>query len=248
MLRAKLASSSPIDLRILCTCAVLLCAFATPGSAQNAFIQNRDHWETDGSSYRMDRFPRPSISTSLHLNGGGYSTTSQSLGAGLSFERGRLMLSAGAGYNNARKVNDGTVGNTKGHTRNLGASTFVRINPIWYVGGGVNWGQLSTTNYMKSNWHPEVGVGRDWYRDDFSARTEMVYVGTGSDHTNGSQGATFRLWIPSPSRNSHILFREQVGIYTFHATLTDPSNQALTAMQMSNRSHATYVQFGIVIR
>ena len=70
------------------------------------------------------------------------------------------------------------------------AEGLARMNK-WYVGGGASWSQL-TTNYSKQSWHPRVGGGRDWIREDFSLRGQVEYVLPGSDHQNAVQGPEFR--------------------------------------------------------
>jgi hypothetical protein len=59
--------------------------------------------------------------------------------------------------------------------------------------------------------------------------------------TNGLQGPMVSLYLPSPAAAGHLYWRETLGVYTLHDTLTstDPS---LTTLQRNHRSTATFLE------
>ena len=181
------------------------------------------------------RYPHPYVYGGLQLQGGGYAPTALAGGAGLDIELKHLVFDSKASYDTAHKVNDNTVNNHSGHDRGLSGDAFYRFNKF-YVGGGASWTQLSTTNYSKQSWHPAFGMGRDWTRESFSLRGQVLYKLPGSDWQNATQGPEFSVWFPSPSSAHHIFWRETIGIYSFHETVTDPSDKVLTAEQTGTRS------------
>jgi hypothetical protein len=77
---------------------------------------------------------------------------------------------------------------------------------------------------------------------------QVVYKLPGSDHRNAAQGREFSLWMPSPLTSHHFFTRETVGIYMSHATVTDPSDAALTAEQIGNRSVSGFVSMNLLYR
>jgi hypothetical protein len=166
---------------------------------------------------------------------GGYAPTALAGGAGLDIELKHLVFDSKASYDTAHKVNDNTVNNHSGHDRGLSGDAFYRFNKL-YVGGGASWTQLSTTNYSKQSWHPAFGMGRDWMRESFSLRGQVLYKLPGSDWQNATQGPELSVWFPSPSTAHHVFWRETIGIYSFHETVTDPSDKVLTAEQTGTRS------------
>jgi len=112
-----------------------------------------------------------------------------------------------------------------------------------------------TTNYTKSANRPQIGGGYDLVprscpvcRRDFSMRIAMDWVMAGNDWQNGSHGPEITISIPSPREQRHWFWRERVGIYSFHQTVTDRGNIPLTLSQRANRSFAGYAIFGIVYR
>jgi hypothetical protein len=193
------------------------------------------------------KYPHPYLVGGLQLQGGGYAPTAWAGGVGVNVEFKHLVLDTSASYAAAHKVNDNTINNHSGHQRGLDGNVFYRFNKL-YLGGGASWSQLSTTNYAKQSWHPAVGVGRDWLREGFSMRGQVLYVMPGDDHLNGTQGPEFSLWLPSPAAAHHVFWRQTIGIYAFHETVTDPSDKVLTAEQMSTRSVTGYVSFNLMYR
>jgi len=71
----------------------------------------------------------------------------------------------------------------------------------------------------------------------------VLYITPGSDHENALQGPEFQFWLPSPGSKSHLFFRQTLGVYEFHTTVTDPTNLELTARQSSDRHHAGFLDF-----
>ena len=71
--------------------------------------------------------PRPYTVTGLSINGSGYSSISGLFGGGFRVDSQRLIGNVEVGYNNARKVNDATIGNRKGHSRTAQARLFYRL-------------------------------------------------------------------------------------------------------------------------
>jgi hypothetical protein len=201
---------------------------------------------TDGD-ITVAKYPHPYLYGGLQLNGGGYSPTAWVGGAGLDIELAHLVFDASAAYDTGHKTNDNTINNNAGHDRGLDGDLFYRFHKL-YVGGGASWSQLSTTNYSKQSWHPNFGVGRDWLGETFSLRGQVVYKLPGSDHLNAAQGPEFSLWMPSPLTSHHFFMRETVGIYMSHATVTDPSDAALTAEQIGNRSVSGFVSMNLLYR
>ena len=43
-------------------------------------------------------------------------------------------------------------------------------------------------------------------------------------------------WLPSPAAAHHVFWRQTIGIYVFHQTVTDSSDKVLTAEQVGSRS------------
>jgi len=78
-----------------------------------------------------------------------------------------LIWNAEASYDNARKANDNTIDNDKGHSRRLNSSIYGRPDDGWFVGGGAGWVQLSTTNYSKQAFRPSIGGGKDFIHQQY---------------------------------------------------------------------------------
>lgn len=187
--------------------------------------------------------PRPMLLAGPSLLGNGYQTSAMSVGTGVLLNSRQLVSDLEGRYTNARKTNDNTIGNQKGHERFLQGRLFYRYRPGLYFGGGAQWSETSTTNYAKAQWRPTFGVGGDHFGGDYSLRWQAVYVTPGNDKLNALQGPEFQLWLPSPTSRRHFFFRETLGVYEFHATITDPTDKALTAQQTANRSHAAFLDF-----
>jgi hypothetical protein len=187
--------------------------------------------------------PRPMLLAGPSLLGNGYQTSAMSLGAGLLLNSRRMVSDVEGRYTNAKKTNDNTVGNRKGHERFLQGRAFYRYRPGLYFGGGAQWSETSTTNYTKAQWRPTFGLGGDHFGSDYSLRWQALYIMPGTDKLNGLQGPEFQFWLPSPASGRHFFFRETLGIYEFHTTITDPTDRTLTAQQIANRSHAAFLDF-----
>jgi hypothetical protein len=253
-----------VTLKLLFT---LLGILGTQAFAQNAVLPSS---VPDGSpSFSRLALPRPFVYGGLGLNGGGYGPVSGTVGAGLRIDRSRLIWEAGASYDNAHKSNDNTIANVKGHDRAIESSIYYRVHSGWFGGGGAGWSQLSTTNYSKQAFHPSIGGGKDYFHkacaeDDcvtqWSMRLQVDYKLKGPEHvdergcsvpngqcTNDLQGPMFSLYLPSPALAGHLYWRETIGVYTFHETVTS-TDPILTALQKSKRSIAPFVEFTMMYR
>ena len=202
-------------------------------------------------------FPRPYAYAGLGLMGGGYSPLAAEAGAGLRIDSRRVLAWAEGSYDNGRKTDDNDQPNPKGHDRGLSGSAYFRFSSGWFAGAGARWSQLSTTNYTKSAWRPTLGGGRDYFHkkcaledciSDFSMRLGADYVLPGADHANALQGPLLNFYMPSPSTRGHIFFRQTIGVYEFHETVTEPSNLALTKLQTSQRSVTSFVELTLMYR
>lgn len=189
--------------------------------------------------------------------GGGYTPVALVGGAGLRIDSRRLLLDTNASYDNGRKTNDNDQPNPKGRDRGLNGSAYYRLSSGWSFGAGARWSELSTTNYHKSAWRPVFGGSKDYFHKrcagedcarDFSARVGVDYVLPGTDWQNGSQGPLFTLYVPSPSVKARIFFRETMGIYRSHDTVTDRSDPALTLQQTGNHSWQSFAEFTAMFR
>ena len=192
--------------------------------------------------------PRPYTVTGLSINGSGYSSISGLFGGGFRVDSQRLIGNVEVGYNNARKVNDATIGNRKGHSRTAQARLFYRLRNGFYFGGGAQWSQLSTTNYAKQNWHPNVGVGKDFLRNTYSLRLQIIYATKGTDKINGSQGPEISLTYPSPSTSHRFFIRPVLGIFRFHTTITDFSSPSLVKSQGGDHHISGYMATSFIFR
>ncbi|MGH9501976.1 MAG: hypothetical protein ACRD20_03905 [Terriglobales bacterium] len=65
--------------------------------------------------------------------------------------------------------------------------------------------------------------------------------------TNDLQGPMITLYLPSPAASGHLFWRETIGIYSFHETVTS-TDPALTAIQTSNRTVAPFLDFTMMYR
>jgi hypothetical protein len=226
---------------------------------------------TDDSGFSLPHlsWPRPFIYGGLGLNGGGYSPASGKIGSGLRIDNTHLIWAASAAYDNSHKSNDNTLNNTNGHKRSLESSVYYRFTNTWFVGGGASWSQLSTTNYTKQDFHPSVGGGKDYFHKECAAencvsnwsfRLQVDYKLKGAEHvdakgcsvpngqcTNELQGPMVSFYIPSPAASGHLFWRETVGIYSFHDTVTS-TDPVLTAAQKSRRSVASFLEFTMMYR
>jgi hypothetical protein len=189
--------------------------------------------------------PRPFAYAGAGLMGGGYAPLASEGGGGLRVDSRHFLASAEGWYDNGHKANDNDLPNPNGHDRGLDGAAYFRLSSGCFFGMGARWSQLSTTNYTKSAWRPMFGGGKDYFYKtcalencvaDFSMRLGADYVLPGADHSNALQGLLVSFYMPSPAAKGHIFFRETLGIYEFHETLTEPSNLTLTREQIGNRS------------
>lgn len=201
--------------------------------------------------------PRPFVYAGAGLMGGGYASLAAKGGGGLRIDSGHFLASAQGWYDNGHKTNDGTGNNPKGHDRGLVGATYYRLSSGWFAGVGARWSQLSTTNYTKGGWWPTFGGGKDYFHKtcavedciaDFSMRFGVDYVLPGTDHFNALQGPLLSFYMPSPSAKGHLFFRETIGIYEFHKTVTDPSNKILTQQQIGSRSVTSFAELTLMYR
>jgi len=165
--------------------------------------------------------PRATLFAGPSLLGNGYQNIAESFGGGGMLNSRKLLGDFEARYMNARKTNDNTVNNRKGHERFLEGRLFYRVRGRLYVGGGAQWSETSKTNYTKRAWRPTFGGGGDHFADAWSCRWQLIYILPGTDWQNAVQGPEFQFWMPSPTSKSHFFFRQTVGIYEFHTTITD---------------------------
>jgi hypothetical protein len=215
------------------------------------------------------RFPEPYLYGGLGLNRGGYALASANVGVGLMLNTQHFLADAVATYDNGHKVADGTGNNPKGHDRGLASNAYYRSPYGLFLGAGIFWSQLATTNYSKQAWNPSVGGGFDYLGKvcaahdcivKWSLRAQVDYLFIGSEHvnrqgcslpngqcTNGVQGVKLRFYLPSPVSKSHFIYRVEEGIYDSHATVTslDP---ALTAAQIAQRSRTVFLELTLMYR
>jgi hypothetical protein len=201
--------------------------------------------------------PHPFAYGGLSLMSGGYAPLAANGGAGLRIDSQHFLLSAEAWYDNGHKTNDNNQPNPNGHDRGLVGTSSFRLSSGWFFGAGASWSQLSTTNYKKSSWRPRFGGGKDYFHkscamedciSDFSMRLGVDYLLPGTDHANGLQGPSISFYVPSPSAKGHWFFRETLGIYSFHSTVTDPTNLALYRYQISHRSVTSSGELTVMYR
>jgi hypothetical protein len=189
--------------------------------------------------------PHPIVFGGPSLVGNGYQTAALNAGGGFLIGSKQLFSDVEGRYMNARKTDDNTVDNDSGHERFLLGRAFYRVRPGLYFGGGAQWSETSTTNYDKQAWRPTFGLGGDHFGNGYSLRWQTLYIMPGTDRANAMQGPEIQVWFPSPASSSHFFFRETLGIYEFHETITDPTNASLTAQQKSDRSAAAFADFAV---
>jgi hypothetical protein len=201
--------------------------------------------------------PRPFLYAGAGLMGGGYAPLAWEGGGGLIIDTRHFLASAEGSYDNGHKTDDGGPPNPKGHDRGLAATAYFRLSSGWFAGVGARWSQLSTTNYTKGAWRPTFGGGKDYFHkkcaaencvSDFSMRAGIDYVLPGGDHLNALQGPLLSFYMPSPSAKGHIFFRETLGIYEFHETVTEPSIPSLTQQQIGNRYVTSFGELTVMYR
>jgi hypothetical protein len=199
--------------------------------------------------------PRPYAYLGPSLMGGGYAPLAYRAETGFDLESNRLIFRAVGAYDNGHKTNDGDQPNPDGHDRFLEGAAYYRARRGWFVGMGWRWSRLYTTNYAKGGSRPEMGGGYDLTmhpcegcRRDFSMRINIDWLMAGTDWQNGSHGPETVLTFPAPSEKRHLFWREAVGVYRFHETVTTPSDSVLTLQQRSDKSIDCFADFGIIYR
>ena len=207
--------------------------------------------------YAQQFVPHPYAFAGPEAMGGGYSSFAAIAGGGFRIDSKHFLLDTNAWYDTGRKTNDNDQPNPSGHDRGLSATVDYRLSSGWFFGGGARWSELSTSNYRKSSWRPVFGGGKDYFHqrcagehcfENFSMRLGADYVLAGTDWANGSQGPRISFYVPSPASKHHIFYRESVGIYRFHTTVTDRSNLELTREQMGQHSISSVVEFTMMYR
>jgi hypothetical protein len=199
--------------------------------------------------------PLPYIYFGPSVMGGGYAPLAYRAETGIDLESTHVIVRALAAYDDGHKTNDGDQPNPKGHDRYLESAAYFRMRSVWFFGGGWRWSQLSTTNYTKGGARPEFGGGYDWFlrpcdgcRRDFSMRIDADWVMSGTDWQNGSHGPSTTLTFPTPSEKRHLFWKQTIGIYRFHETVTEPNNLPLVHLQRSQKNFDSTVDFGMVYR
>ena len=207
--------------------------------------------------YAQELVPRPYAFVGPKQMGAGYAPFAFIGGAGARIDSRHFLLDSNAWYDNGRKTDDNDQPNPKGRDRGLEGSAYYRLSSEWSLGAGARWNELSTSNYHKSALHPTFGGSKDYFRSrcvgegcvrEFSARIGVDYVLAGTDWKNGSQGPLFTLYVPSPAVKAHIFYRETMGVYRVHDTVTDRSDPVLTLQQMSNHSWQAFAEFTAMYR
>ena len=198
--------------------------------------------------------PYPYFATGPSLMGAGYSAFAWRVEGGLTGESNHFVMNGDAAYDNGRQVNDGDQPNPKGHDRYLNAGLYGRFGKKLFTGNcfvglGWRWNQLSTTNYVKTANRPQIGGGCDVTSGrDFSMRIVSNWVLAGDDWQNGVHGPEFTFSFPSPRERRHWFWRETLGVYRFHETVTERGNVQLTQSQRADRSTMVNLNFSIIYR
>jgi hypothetical protein len=192
--------------------------------------------------------PHPYISLGPSLMPGGYAPLAYRAEGGIDLESNHFMLHALGAYDNGHKTDDNDQPNPKGHDRYLEGGAYFRAKSGWFVGAGWRWSELSTTNYSKAGSRPEFGGGYDLRSRDFSMRMETDWITAGDDWQNGSHGPIITVTFPAPCEKRHFFWRQSVGVYSFHDTVTDRTNLSLTRLERSNKSMDSNLDGGLLFR
>lgn len=237
----------------------------TRSALPSVIPSNQQQPETATSDTEVDPFmtgltPHPYVIVGPSLMGAGYAPVAYRVEGGLNVESARWRMSASAAYDNGRQVSDGDQPNPKGHDRYLDSGIYFRpawspFSGRWSVGFGWRGNQLSTTNYTKTANRPQIGGAFDIAHHpcagcprDSSMRFALDWVMAGNDWQNGSHGPDITISLPSPRERRHWFYQQRVGIYRFHATVTDRSNRLLVQSEQADRAFACYADFGILYR
>ena len=223
-------------------------------------------------------FPLPYLFTenSLEMDGNGYQTFSYSTSVGIDMEGRHLGVQSAGTYDFVRKTNDNDqVPNEKGRVRSAEAELLYkfRSGSSWFVAGGAGWDEASMTPYIKSNWDPRVGGGRDFLNEYSSWRFQALYLrdmnevvrypslvrftpGPGQSALsytcslcgNGVQAIDISVDYPSPSSSAHWLLHVSLQTEWYHETVTDPYNLSLTQSQKSQSYVGGSCIVGVIYR
>jgi len=243
--------------RVLCCAALTLAVLSAKSMLFAQQVSSQKPAAEEADQQLPDLVPRPFLYAGAGLMGAGYAPLAAEAGVGLRIDSRHFLASAEGTYDNGHKTNDNTEPNPKGHDRGLDGAAYFRFSSGWFSGAGVRWSQLSTTNYTKGAWRPTFGGGKDYFHNncaiedcvsDFSMRLGVDYVLPGTDHANALQGPLLSIYLPSPSAKRHIFFRQTLGIYEFHQTVTDPSNLTLTRQQIGQRSATAFGELTVMYR
>lgn len=204
----------------------------------------------------QDLLPRPFVYAGPEGMGGGYAPLAFEGGIGLRIDSKHFLADATASYDNGHKIDDNDQPNPSGHDRGLTGAMYYRLSSGWAFGGGARWNELVTTNYYKSAWRPTLGGSKDIImgacgencKPSFDMRIGVDWLMSGTDRMNGSHGPLISLYLPTPSLKGHLFYRETVGVYRFHTTVTEPSNIPLTEQQMSQHYFDRFVEMTVMYR
>lgn len=257
-----IADESGMSLRYLPF--LLLCATAAAAQSESAeliSIRNAAGQHYDREDPVSGHFiPTPFLYLGPSVMGGGYAVFAYRVEGGLNMEATHVVFRALAAYDNGHKIDDGDQPNPKGHDRYLESGLYFRpAHPGWtrmfYFGGGYRWSQLSTTNYTKGGSRYQIGGGYDLFvrsceacRRDLSMRINLDWVTAGSDWQNGSHGPNVTFTWPSPREKRHWFYRQELGVYRFHQSITEPTNVPLTQFQRSKKGLDSFLDFGMMYR
>lgn len=216
------------------------------------------------------------VESDLNVNGDGYQALSPAMRAGFDMEGRHLSIEISGTYDFVRKTNDNDqVPDEKGRARRVDSQLLYkfRSGSSWFVLAGAGWAEASMTPYMKSNWAPSAGAGRDFGSESDSWRLQFSYLhamneivryptlirftpGPGQSalsHTcslcgNGIQGISASLQYPSPRSSAHWFMLMSLQTDWFHETVTDPYNLSMTQNQKNQRSTSGSFSAGLIYR
>jgi hypothetical protein len=175
---------------------------------------------TEKYGFHFDRRPRLVVEPSFNFGGNGLEPFSTAVAGGVGFETKHFILESLAGYQKVSKVDEGTGASSKGHIRSLGASAYYRLPKYWFFGTSGGWSQLSTTDSSSQLWNMNFGGGKDLRTKDLSFRLSAAYTPPQFDDQNGLQGVTIQFILPSPLKQGHVMFFEDVFLGHRHELVT----------------------------
>jgi hypothetical protein len=215
---------------------------------------------------RAQDLPHPYVGAGLSLMPDGYTSAAYRVQGGLYWIDSRFTSDCYGAYDNGHKDD----GSGPGRDRYLNGSVAYQHDSFFYA-AGARWSELSTREYVKPDFRIQFGVGHDWL-GWFSMRGQVLYVlpplhesvdypgeDVCSGCGNGVQGPEFTLIFPSPAdkspraqfpgwRSHHLFIRFVIGIYEYHDTITEPSNELLSATQDHNRHAMGTTSFMLMYR